>query len=51
MQKNESTTCRFKEVCSIKMLLAVIIMPVYLGSVLYQWYITLLKVNGDRRLL
>ncbi|NLV44955.1 MAG: hypothetical protein GXY07_10700 [Candidatus Hydrogenedentes bacterium] len=43
MQKNERTTCGLKEQFSIKVLLAATIMPVYLGSILYQWYLTLLK--------
>jgi len=50
MQKNEHTTCGLKELFSIKVLLAATIMPVYLGSILYQWYITLLKAPtfGDK---
>lgn len=43
MQKNEHTTCGLKELFSIKVLLAATIIPVYLGSIIYQWYITLLK--------
>ena len=43
MQNNISNTCHHKVLGNIKALLLIIVLPVYVGSVVLLWYVTLHK--------